>query len=354
MKAATAAAMDAPRRVTAMDRIWLLLDSRGMGGIESHVAELAAGLAEAGLRPEVVFLADHGPHPLRARLAAAGLPWRALPGGMRALVGALRAERPALLHSHGYKANLLGRAAARLAGVPVVATFHAGERPPGRLALYDALDRWTAFAGPRLAVSRPILARLPWGGVLAPNFVGVPGVVPGTPPPGGPPRVVGFVGRLAPEKGPDLFCRLAELAAGARFEVFGDGPERAACEALAGGRVLFHGAVPGMAGRWAGLGLLAITSRAEGLPLAALEAMAAGVPVAAFAVGGLPDLLTDGVDGFLAPPGDLAALAAAVRRWDAMGPAARAAMAAAARRTIATRHGRAAGVARVLEAYRRA
>ena len=51
-----------------MEEIWLLLDSRDMGGIESHVAELAAGLCAAGERVRVLFLADHGPHPLRARL----------------------------------------------------------------------------------------------------------------------------------------------------------------------------------------------------------------------------------------------------------------------------------------------
>ena len=330
-----------------METIWLLLDSRGMGGIETHVAELAAGLREAGLAPEVVFLADHGPHPLRRRLDAERLPWRALPGGLGPLLAALRTARPAVLHTHGYKANLLGRVAARLAGVPVVATYHAGERPPGRLALYDALDRWTSLAGGRLAVSRPILARLPWGGRLAPNFVAVPAAVAPCDSPG----AVAFVGRLSAEKGPDLFCRLAAAVDGARFEMFGDGPLRAACEAVAGGRVRMHGAVPGMADAWAGIGLLAVTSRAEGLPLAALEAMAHGIPVAAFAVGGLPDLLTEGVDGFLAPPGDLAALASAVRRWAALPAAGRAAMAAAARATIVARFSRQAGVARVQAAY---
>ncbi len=323
------------------DDIWILLDSRGFGGIESHVAELARGLLEAGQRARVLLLADHGPHPLRDVL-----PVEALPGGFGPLWRRLRAGRPALLHTHGYKANILGRAAARALGVPVVASFHAGERPGGTLALYDALDRWSAFLGGRIAVSRPILARQPWGGVLVPNFIGVPATVPAEAPP-----VVAFVGRLAPEKGPDLFVALSEAAPGPRYEIFGDGPLRAACTAPG---VVLHGARAGMDGAWGGVGLLAITSRAEGLPLAALEAMAHGVPVAAFALGGLPELITEGVDGFLASPGDVAALAAAVRRWHALAPSARAAMGTAARATIATRFGRTAGVGRVMEVYRAA
>lgn len=329
--------------------IWLLLDSRGAGGIESHVAELAEGLAASGERPRVLFLADHGPHPLRGRLDAAGIPWEALAGGLRPLAARLAAGRPLVLHSHGYKANLLGRIAARRAGVPQVASYHAGERLRGRLALWDALDRLAPGPRARVAVSPAIAARLPRGAEHVPNFVALPPA-----PRPGAPEVVAFVGRMAPEKGPDLFCALAEAVPGPAFEAFGDGPCLAACRARAGARIRFHGARAGMDGAWEGIGLLALTSRAEGLPLAALEAMAAGVPVAAFAVGALPDLIEDGTDGFLAPAGDLAALAARVRAWAAMPVAGRVSMGLAARAKVAARHGRAAGVARLLAVYARA
>jgi glycosyltransferase involved in cell wall biosynthesis len=323
--------------------IWLLLDSRGFGGIESHVAELAAGLREAGRSPRVLLLQDHGAHPLAGRLATEGVPLEALPGGFGPLWRRLRAGRPAVLHTHGYKANLLGRLAARLTGTRCVATFHAGERPPGRLALYDAADRWTSGINPRIAVSRPIQARLPWGAELIPNFLALPPESAD-----GLPLTVAFVGRLSPEKGPDLFAELSCLAPGPRYEVFGDGPMR---DALTAPGLVLHGARPGMSDAWAGIGLLAITSRAEGLPLAALEAMAHGVPVAAFGLGGLPELIEDGSNGFLAAPGDLPALAAAVLRWASLSEDARRAMAAAARATIAARYSREAGVARILEVY---
>jgi glycosyltransferase involved in cell wall biosynthesis len=331
-----------------VDEIWILLDSRRAGGIESHVAELAEGLAEAGERPRVLFLQDHGPHPLRDRLRASGLPQEALAGGLWPLLARLRQGRPRLLHTHGYKANLLGRAAARLAGLPVIASFHAGEVPRGALRLYEAADRWTACLGGRIAVSAPIAARIPFGATLVPNFVAMP-----PEPVAGAPLTIGFVGRLAEEKGPDRFVALARMLPGLRFVAFGDGPMRAACEAASGGRVEFHGAVPGMDGHWGDIGLLAIPSRAEGLPLAALEAMAHGVPVAAFALGGLPEAIADGQDGFLAPPDDLPALACRLRFWAALPEAERRALGARARRAVAARHGRPAGIARIRAAYAR-
>lgn len=78
----------------------------------------------------------------------------------------------------------------------------------------------------------------------------------------------------------------------------------------------------------AGADLFVLASGHEGLPVAVMEAFALGVPVVATRVGGLPEVVTDGVDGLLVPPGDPAALAAAIRR--ASGPDERARLAAGA------------------------
>lgn len=328
--------------------IWLLLDSRAAGGIESHVAELASGLLARGDRVRVLFFQDHGPHPLRKRLDDSGVAWEALAGGLRPLLLRLRAaDAPDILHTHGYKANLFGRVAALLCRVKHVATYHAGEDPPGRLAWYDRADRWTSWLGRRIAVSRPILKRLPFGGQLVPNFIALPPMPDRT----NIPDTIGFVGRMSHEKGPDLFCDLARLAPGPHYAAFGGGAMLDGLRAAHGDTVTFHGALESMAGAWREIGLLAVTSRAEGLPLAVLEAMARGVPVAAFAVGALPEVIEDGVTGFIAPAGDLPGLARRVAQWRALGPAGQHRMAGAARAVVAERFSREAGVEAISACY---
>ena len=330
--------------------IWLLLDSRDLGGIESHILQLAAGLGSTGRRPRVLFWADYGAHPLRPLLDAAGIAHETLAGGLRGLVTLLRQRRPAVLHTHGYKAGILGRLAGIAACRPVVSTFHAGEPGTGKLRLYVEADRLTARLGRRIAVSAAIADTLPKPVALIANFVELPDAAMLD----GPHDTLGFVGRLSHEKGPDLFCALAAELPGERLVLYGDGPMRAELEARYGSAVQFRGRVVPMAPHWRDIGLLVMSSRHEGLPLAALEAMAHGVPVAAFAVGGLPSLITPERTGFLAPPGDLAALAAAIRRWSALPAPARAALSAAARETIAERYSVAHGVKAVLEEYRAA
>jgi glycosyltransferase involved in cell wall biosynthesis len=330
--------------------IWLLLDSRDLGGIESHVLQLAAGLAGDGRHPRVLFWADYGGHPLKLALDQAGLVHETVSGGLGGLIRMLATRRPAVLHTHGYKAGILGRLAARLAGRPVVSTFHAGEPGTGKLRLYVMLDRLTARLGRRIAVSALIAEPLPKPVALIANFVELPdaGHLDGDH------DRIGFVGRLSHEKGPDLFCDLAAKLPGQRFTLYGDGPMRADLEARYAGAVEFRGRVVPMAPHWVDIGLLVMSSRHEGLPLAALEAMAHGVPVAAFAVGGLPDLIRHGRNGFLAPAGDLAALAAGIGSWLALPAEARARMGEEARATIADRFSVATGIAAVLAEYRAA
>ena len=311
--------------------IWQLVDSSTVGGIESHIAVLARALMAQGLPVRVMRLMDHGANPWVAQLEAAGVPHGVIGGGFSALLRRLRRDRPALVHTHGYKAGILGRLAARLAGIPCVSTFHAGERGRFPVSAYQTLDGLTSCLGPRIAVSVAIAEALPFGATVIGNFVPVPA----EPPAGDRPPVVGFVGRFSVEKGPDLFCALAERLAGRglQFEAFGDGAMRPELEARYGAAVRFHGLVTDPAGIWPRIGLLLMPSRAEGLPLAAIEAMAVGIPVAASAVGGLPHLIADGRNGWLFPAGDLDAMADRVAAWQAQAPDARAAMAEAAWRT---------------------
>ena len=307
------------------------VDSSRPGGIESHLAGLLPALRAAGVDARLLLHADHGPHPLRDQLAAAGVPLATLSGGFRGLLARLRAERPAILHTHGYKAGLLGRAARLFGGPPVVSTMHSGDLGTGRVRLYNALDVATAPLARLIVVSPALQARFP-GATLIANGVALPS---DPPPPG---EAIGFVGRFAEEKGPALFADLARRFPESRFVAFGDGPLHAAVAAAAPPNLSLRGGVPSMAPHWSEIGLLVMPSRFEGLPMAALEAMARRIPVAAYAVGALPDLLGEGC-GFLAPPRDLAALAGQVARWRTLDPAARQALGDRARHRIAADYG---------------
>lgn len=304
--------------------IWLLVDSSNVGGIERHVATLAGSLERRGIAVEVVLYADHGPNPWREQLSGASARVRVLDGTLRSLVTALRRVRPDLLHTHGYKAGVLGRLAARLAGVPVVSTFHSGERPPFPVNVYFWLDRWTSFlAARRISVSEAIRARVPFRSTMIPSYV----VATDAPPVGPLPRRIGFVGRLSAEKAPDLFCEMARRApAGLEWHMWGDGPMRARLEAEHGDLVRFHGAVADLSECWTSIGALLMPSRFEGLPLAALEALAAGVPVLASRVGGLPTIVEPGTTGWLHEAGDIDGALADLARWRALDEATAAAM----------------------------
>ncbi len=331
--------------------IWLLVDSSTIGGIERHVATLAAALQRAGYASSILLLADHGPNPWLEQLQAAGLSIRMLDGTAAGLVAALRAERPSLLHTHGYKANILGRLAAKLVGVPVVATFHAGERGAFPVSAYQLADEWTSILGGRIAVSRAIADQLPYASTLTENFLRAPDVAPASPLP----RRIGFVGRLSHEKAPDHYCKLARRCPGmAEWHVFGDGPMRAELECTYSRDVQFHGLITNLDSVWASLGLLVMPSRAEGLPMAALEALAAGVPIAASAVGGLPSIVKAGITGWLFAPQDIDGAAAAVRCWSELDNASQIAMRREAHAFVAEKFSERRQLPAILEAYRRA
>jgi glycosyltransferase involved in cell wall biosynthesis len=137
--------------------------------------------------------------------------------------------------------------------------------------------------------------------------------------PGGP---LTFAGRLSPEKGIDVLIEaLAAMRSGATLDVAGDGPSRAALEQLAEarapGRVRFHG-------RLAKPELQQLVRRSvatvapsrwhENQPMTVLESFGAGVPVVASDLGGLPELVRDGLDGLVVPPERPDALAEALDR----------------------------------------
>ena len=280
------------------------LDASAVGGIETHVETLALAQIAAGRPAAVILHKDHPGSSMRKRYEDAGLQVH-VAGGARGLARLLTSHRPALLHTHGYKAGIIARTIAPFLSVPLVSTFHAGERGKGRMALYQHLDEWTSFAVERIAVSNEIAERMPFRTRVIRNFV------PLTEEMRKPPLQTTFVfaGRLSHEKGPDLFCALASRnRQSGRFEIHGDGPMRLELEQRYGDMVRFHGFTSDMKAALSQATALILTSRSEGLPMIALEAMAMGVPVIAPALGGLPDLVSHGSNGYLYEPQNLSAL----------------------------------------------
>jgi phosphatidylinositol alpha 1,6-mannosyltransferase len=148
--------------------------------------------------------------------------------------------------------------------------------------------------------------------------------------------IVGYVGRLAAEKRVDLLTAIAALP-GVRLAITGGGPMEAELRAALPTATFLgmrHGAE--LSRIYASLDVFVHTGPFETFGQTVQEAAASGLPVIAPASGGPVDLVDDGSTGYLVPPGDAAALAAAVGRL-AADPALRARFGAAARRRVLSR-----------------
>ncbi|MBJ7598142.1 MAG: glycosyltransferase family 1 protein [Candidatus Nephthysia bennettiae] len=251
-----------------------------------------------------------------------------------------RRWRPDLVATHTAKAGMLGRVAAALAGVPVrVHTFH-GHVLHGYFGSFGSalvrlterlLDRLTTRS---IAISPEIAADLREAGIgrnkttLIPLGLDLERLA--DPGPGSLRRqlglddgqpLVGLVGRLVPIKAPGLFLdasrRVMESLPAARFVLVGDGELRAELERRVGDEGLRHavrftGWRSDLAEVYGVLDLVVCCSINEGTPVSVIEASAAGKPVVGTRVGGMPSVIQHGVTGLLVPPGDPAALAAAM------------------------------------------
>lgn len=339
-------------------RVLRVVGRLNMGGPALHVTYLAAGLAERGYETTLVagslatgedsmaFVAERlGVPVLRLEELRRDIsPVRDLIA-VRRLAGLIRSLRPHILHTHTAKAGALGRIAAMLAGDArppiVVHTFHGhvlrGYFGPVRTAAFRRLERWLARRSTALvAVSPQVRDDLVELGVAAPErftvvrlgialeervaadgdrraearrLLGIP-----------PDRfVVGWIGRMTAVKRTEdvvfAFRRLRETGVDARLCLVGDGPDRAAVERRAHDlgvmrQTLFLGFQEDVAPFYAAFDALVLPSVNEGTPVSAIEALAAGRPVVATRVGGVPDVVRDGEDGYLVDPGAVDDLAA--------------------------------------------
>jgi glycosyltransferase involved in cell wall biosynthesis len=239
-----------------------------------------------------------------------------------------------ILFCHGYKANLLGRPAARRRKIPAVAVSRGWTAESLRVRLYEALDRFhLRWMDQIVCVSEAQAARVRRTGVR-PDLVHVIANAVDVERFDDPdplyrnklqryfrqPRtiVVGAAGRLSPEKGFDVLINAAERVLRTEksvgFVLFGDGPCKAALAkqinslGLAGS-VILAGFRTDLDRFLPHFDLLAVPSHTEGLPNVVLEAFAATVPVVATTVGGIPEVVEDEISGYLVPANDPDAMA---------------------------------------------
>jgi glycosyltransferase involved in cell wall biosynthesis len=270
------------------------------------------------------------PHPLRDFLA------------LVALVSLFRRLRPDIVHTHSSKAGILGRAAAWIAGVPVIIHTNHGmpfhDRQPAPVNwLWRLLEKLAARVTRRLICVGETVRRASIRARLAPaekhevvysgmelpsareyaplraKFRGIYGLEEGAP-------VIGWLGRMAPQKGPRDFLEVLESAFAARPDaraiMVGDGPMFPGIVSAVrakpwASRFSFGGGVSPVLvpGHLAAMDVFVLTSHWEGLPRTAVQAALAGLPVVAYDVEGASEVVRSGETGFLVPVGDRRALA---------------------------------------------
>jgi glycosyltransferase involved in cell wall biosynthesis len=335
---------DVPIRVTDLPPVMILADHFGYAdgvrhGVTTYLLHVLPLLAAAGVEMTVCFL--RAPHAAAADLHALGIrpvffdagKWD--PTVALRIAGLARHRGVRLLHATGVKGTLAARIAARLTGARTLLHMH-DLNDPGALSVAQRLAAQPTDAA--VCVSQAVCELAVRRYHVRPERVcvarnGIPlellrdagadtrsrvraelGIEPGQP-------VLASVGRLHPVKGHrallSMLPAIVRSCPRALLLVVGDGPERAACEHLAGSlgmtrHVRFLGRRADVPRLLSAIDLVLMPSHSEGLGLAAIEGLAAARPVIAFAVGGLPEVVVDGLNGRLVPPGDCEAFAQAV------------------------------------------
>ena len=333
-----------------------------MGGPALHVSYLTKGLEEHGYETTLAAgVIGRGEGSMSFVAEELGLEVLPIPQlhrdisplydtqSVTSVVRLIRRLRPQILHTHTAKAGAIGRLAALASGEArppiVVHTFHGhvlrGYFDPARTAAFKTIERRLARATTRLvAVSPEVRDDLVALGVAPPERfsvirLGIPldSRITGTAESRAQLRalfgvpeerfVVGWIGRMTAIKRVEdallAFRDLLGSGVDATLLLVGDGPDRDAIEVQAhelgiARHLLSVGYQRDVAPYYALMDALLLPSANEGTPVVAIEALAARRPVVATRVGGVPDVVQEGEDGFLVPVGAVPAMAAALER----------------------------------------
>ena len=325
-------------------RLLAVVEARTLTGPAKNLLEFAALAKSEGIETHIATFPRGEESNLFIETARAqGTPVHAIPErgrfdrtALRGLAALVAEIKPDIVQTHAVKSHFL----ARMAGLPRhsrwVAFHHGYTWPEWWVHFYNQLDRWSLRAAVKvLTVSGPFRAELIRKGVPAERIeivhnairpdwgmnarapekaaalrsgLGIPENRP----------VILSVGRLSAEKDHRTLLE-AMRQVEAHLVIVGEGPERAGIEerirALDLGRsVTLTGQQPTAEPYYGIADIAVLSSRTEGSPNALLEAMAAGVPVVATAVGGVPEMVSDGESALLVKAGNTPALADAITR----------------------------------------
>jgi len=289
------------------------------GGLERVVAMMCVGQRANAVH--VAAVVDPGAadrHPFIDQLRALGVPVTPVVVGARnyvrefRLLSALVARlRPSVVHTHGYRADVIGGAVARAHHVPAVTTVHGFTGGGRRNRLYERVQSLVIrHADAVIAVSTPLFQRLADDGVPRHKIHCIPngfaplvdtvtrararhrlGIMTDW-------LVAGWVGRLSREKGADIMLdALAESGPRWRLSIIGEGDEylhlrRQAATLRISDRITWHGPIANAGSLFTAFDAFVLSSRTEGTPITLFEAMNAGVPIVAARVGGVPEIVS--------------------------------------------------------------
>ena len=331
-------------------RILHLIDSGGLYGAEVMLLHLMEAQVQLGLTPILVSMGgrDIPEKSIEAEARERGLSVE--PFRMRAgfnIVGALRvldfarAQQVSVLHTHGYKGNILfGTMPRWLRRFPLVTTVHGWTWTGGvsRMMVYEWLDGLCLRRADAVVVVNEAMTSHPRLRAIRQHRLhtinnGIPqrDLLDQAPRAMLPQPILDFVrqetcivalGRLSPEKGLDILLRavagLVQEGRDVRLVLLGDGSLRGELQQLAeqlgiGQRVLLPGFFAEASRLLGYFDIFALPSLTEGLPMVVLEAMQAGLPIMASRVGGIPQVLDHGTCGLLTPAGNVQAVQAGLR-----------------------------------------
>lgn len=308
------------------------------GGAEQVITMMAVAQKSGGVHVAAVLEPrDANEHPFVARLQALGVPVTCVVVGRRSYLKEYRNLRalmarlePRVVHTHGYRADLIAGLAARSLHIAKVSTVHGFVGGSLRNKMNERMQLMALrHVDAVLAVSRPLTERLAKAGVPRENihFV-VNGFAPVAPTSSraaarqqlglnGSTPVIGWVGRLSHEKGADVMLdAFAACETQWRLSMIGDGPEREALRQRAKSlgiedRVVWHGSVSNAGALFSAFDAFVLSSRTEGTPIALFEAMHSAVPIVTTSVGGVPDVVGSG-EAMLVPSEQPAMIARAL------------------------------------------